>query len=265
MGMFEGKVGIVMGVANNHSIAWAVSEELAKEGAQMGFSHLPDTNERKRNEKRVRTITESLEPRLIAPCDVQSDEDIVRFFEEVKEVYGKIDFLVHSIAFAPIDDLKCDTIDCSREGFKTAMDISCYSLIAVAREAAKLMNDGGSIIAMTYFGGEKVVKGYNMMGICKAALDSTVKYLASDLGEKNIRVNAVSAGPLRTLASSAVGEFAKMMKLYQSASPLGRNLEAKEVGQSSVFLLSHMSSAITGEILHVDCGYNIMGSPSPDE
>jgi enoyl-[acyl-carrier protein] reductase I len=186
---------------------------------------------------------------------------VARVFDLASSTYGTIDFVLHSIAFAPIDDLKCPFVDASREGFKTAMDISVYSLAIVARNAARVMTQGGSIAAMTYFGGERVVPGYNMMGVCKAALDAAVKYLAYDLGPKNIRVNALSAGPVKTLAASAVGDSDKLAGLYELSSPLQRNITREEVGSAGMLLLSDHACGITGEILHVDSGYNIMGSP----
>ncbi len=261
MGLFTGKKGIIMGVANEYSIAAAVANVLHKEGATIGFNHLPDKEGRDRMMKRVHRVGDPLGATFIRPCDVTVDADIEAFFAEVKKAFGTIDFFVHSIAYAPLDDLRCSTIDVSREGFKVAMDISVYSLIATTRAAAKLMPDGGSIATMTYFGGERVVGGYNLMGVCKSALDMATKYLAYDLGPKNIRVNGVSAGPIKTLASSAVGDFSQMLGLNAAVAPMGRNITAEEVGKSTAFLLSDMASATTGEILHVDCGYNTMGSP----
>lgn len=257
MGLFTGKKGVVLGVANDFSIAWAVTRKLLDEGAEVGFTHLPGD----KMERRVRKLAEPIGAKLITPCDVQKDEDIARVFKEAGEVYGKLDFVLHSIAFAPLDDLKCSFVNASREGFKTAMEISAYSLAAVSREAAKVMPEGGSILTLTYYGGEKVVPGYNMMGVCKAALDASVKYLAYDLGPKNIRVNAVSAGPVKTLAASAVGDFDDLSGLYDAVSPMQRNITRDEVGASGMFLLSDLATGITGEILHVDCGYNVMGSP----
>jgi enoyl-[acyl-carrier protein] reductase I len=257
MGLFTGKKGMVLGVANDYSIAWAISRKLLDEGAEIGFTHLPG----EKMERRVRKLAEPIGAKLITSCDVQSDEDIARVFREAGETYGSIDFVLHSIAFAPIDDIKCPFVNASRNGFKTAMDISVYSLAAVSRYASEVMPNGGSIATLTYLGGEKVVSGYNMMGVCKAALDAAVKYLAYDLGPKNIRVNAVSAGPVKTLAASAVGDSDKLAGLYEAVSPLGRNVDRDEVGSVGMFILSDWAKAITGEILHVDCGYNIMGSP----
>lgn len=257
MGLFTGKKGMVLGVANDFSIAWAITRKLLEEGAEVGFTHLPG----EKMERRVRKLAEPIGARLITPCDVQNDQDIARVFGEAGEVYGSLDFVLHSIAFAPIEDLKCPFVQASREGFKTAMDISVYSLAIVARHAAEVMPAGGSIATMTYYGGEKVVAGYNLMGVCKAALDAAVKYLAYDLGPRKIRVNGLSAGPVKTLAASAVGDSDKLAGLYEAVSPMGRNITRDEVGAAGMFLLSDLSAGITGEILHVDCGYNAMGSP----
>lgn len=257
MGLFTGKKGIVLGVANEFSIATAISKRLAEEGAELGFNHLPG----EKMERRARKVAEPLGAKLIAPCDVQKDDELDAFFDKVGETFGTIDFLVHSIAFAPREDIQCPFAQCSREGFKIAMDVSVYSLAAAARRAAKLMPDGGSIITMTYYGGERVVAGYNMMGVCKAALDMSVRYLAYDLGSSKIRVNGLSAGPVKTLAASAVGDDEKLAALYVAVSPMQRNIERDEVGKSALFLLSDLASGVTGEILHVDCGYHAMGSP----
>ena len=218
MGLFSGKKGMVLGVANDFSIAWAISQKLLAEGAEIGFTHLPGD----KMERRVRKLADPIGAKLITPCDVQNDDDIARVFRQAGETYGSIDFVLHSIAFAPLEDLKGPFLNSSRSGFKTAMDISVYSLAIVARHAAEVMPNGGSIATLTYLGGEKVVSGYNMMGVCKAALDAAVKYLAYDLGPKNIRVNAVSAGPVKTLAASAVGEADKLAGLYEAVSPLGQ-------------------------------------------
>ena len=257
MGLFDGKKGIVLGVANDYSIAWAISQKLHAEGADIGFTHLPGD----KMERRVRKLADPIGAKLITSCDVQKDEDVARVFAQARETYGALDFVLHSIAFAPIDDIKCSFVNASREGFKTAMDISVYSLAVVARNAADSMPNGGSILTMTYFGGERVVSGYNLMGVCKAALDAAMRYLAYDLGPKNIRVNALSAGPVKTLAASAVGDADKLAGLYEAVAPLGRNITREEVGSAGMFLLSDLASGISGEVLHVDNGYNIMGSP----
>lgn len=259
MELLKGKKGVIMGIANERSIATAVARCLHKEGASLAFSYLPDTGERKRNEARIKQVTEDLQPVCIAPCDVSSDASIEEFFKQLREVMGKIDFIVHSIAYAPSDDLKLPTYQSSRAGFAQAMDISVYSLLAVCRYGAEHMNAGGSIVAMTYFGGEKVMPGYNLMGVCKSALDTSVRYAAAELGSLGIRVNAISAGPVKTLAASAVGDFKKMLGLYQQSSPLRANITADDVGAASAFLLSDYSKMTTGEILHVDAGYHVMG------
>jgi enoyl-[acyl-carrier protein] reductase I len=260
MGLFEGKQGIIMGVANDRSIAASIAKKLHSEGARLGFSHLPDKDERGKMEQRVRSVVNGLDPMLVAPCDVEHDEQIEAFFKTVEAKMGKIDFLVHSIAYAPTEDLRLPTLQVSRQGFKMSMDISVYSLIAAARAAVPLFNPGASVLALTYYGGEKVMPGYNLMGVCKAALDASVRYLAWDLGEYGCRVNAISAGPLRTLASSAVGDFKAMLESNAKTAPLRRNITHDEVGASAAFLLSGMASGITGEIMHVDAGYNVMGA-----
>lgn len=255
MGSFTGKIGAVLGVANDRSIAWAMSEALYREGAELAFSHLPSPS----SERRVRQLVESRSPRVVMPCDVQKDEEIAAFFRAVQEAHGRLDFVIHSVAFAPPAELKKPYIECSRAGWHLAMDISVYSLVAVCREAAPLMPDGGSIVTISYFGGEKVMPGYNMMGVCKAALEHSVRYLAWDLGRKRIRVNAISAGPMRTLSSAGVSGFDEMREHHVRKSPLGRNVDPQELGNTGLFLLGEMSDGITGEILHVDCGFSIVG------
>jgi enoyl-[acyl-carrier protein] reductase I len=256
MGLFTGKKGMVLGVVNDFSIAWAITQKLLAEGAELGFTHLPG----EKMERRVRKLVEPKGAKLVVPCDVQKDDDVAQAFDKAGEILGSLDFVLHSIAFAPIDDLKCNYVDCSREGFKIAMDVSVYSLVAVSRAAARIMPQGGSILTLTYLGGERVVPGYNMMGVCKAALDASVKYLAYDLGPRKIRVNAISAGPVKTLAASAVGDHDALAGLYVAISPLGRNIGREELGSAGMFMLSDYSSGISGEIVHVDCGYNVMGS-----
>jgi len=225
----------------------------------MGFSHLPDDTGKMR--QRVEKATEGLDPLFLEPCNVGNDGDIAAFFQQVKQHTPALDFFVHSIAFAPLEDIRCPTIEASRQGFLTALDISVYSFIATAKHAASLMPNGGSILTLSYFGGEKVVAGYNLMGVAKAALEAAVRYLAYDLGPKNIRVNAISAGPVKTLAASAVGDFTEMMGMYETISPLQKNVSLEEIGHTASFLLSSGASGITGEVLHVDAGYHVMGSP----
>lgn len=261
MGLFDGKKGIIMGVANEHSIASAVAKFLSLEGAELGFNHLPDKEGKDRMAMRLKRVSDPLNTVFTRSCDVRSDEDIDAFFKEANEAMGSIDFLVHSIAYAPIEDIRCKTVDVTRAGFLEAMNTSVYSLLAVARKASEMMVNGGSIATMTYFGGEKVVGSYNLMGVCKAALESATRYLAYDLGPKNIRVNSISSGPIKTLAASAVGDISKMLKLNAAVAPNGRNVKSEEVAKSAGYLLSDLSTGTTGENLHVDCGYNIMGSP----
>ncbi len=263
MRQFEGKKGLILGVANDRSIAWAIAQRIMDEGGECGFTHLPDRPDdtRRKNRRRVAKCTEGYEQaRFLVPLDVRNDENIRQVMEKTAETFGKIDFLLHSIAFADRDDLSRPTVETSREGFKMAMEISAYSLIAVSNAAQGIMSERSAIAAMTYFGGEKCVPGYNVMGVCKAALEAIVRYLAFDLGPKGIRVNALSAGPLKTLAGSAAG-VNEMLSLYAQMAPLGRNITHEEVGHTGAFLLADASDGITGEILHVDGGYNMMGSP----
>ena len=264
MKLFEGKKGLSLGVANDRSIAWAIAREIMEHGGVCGFSHLPDKpeDEKKKNRMRVSKCTVAFpdQTAFLEPLDVQDDGQVDAFMKMAGEKMGNIDFLLHSIAFADRDDLSRDTVETSRAGFKLAMDVSVYSLISVTNAARPILNPEASVLAMTYFGGEKCVPGYNVMGICKAALDATVRYLAYDMGPKNIRVNAVSAGPLKTLAGVAAG-VGEMQEYYGYVAPLGRCVTHEEVGRSGAYLMSPYSSGITGEILHVDAGYNIMGSP----
>ena len=263
MGRFDGMKGLVLGVANDHSIAWAIAKIIMAEGGQIGFTHLPDRpdDERQRNRRRVALLTDP-EPnaKFLVPMDVSSDDQIAGVMDRAKQEFGTIDFLLHSIAFAPLEDLKGETTNCSREGFRLAMETSAYSLLAVGRLCRRILAKDASILTLTYFGGEKVVPGYNIMGVCKATLDACVKYMAYDLGPAGVRVNAVSAGPVRTLAGRGAG-VDEMLELYERMAPLARNISQEEVGKAGAWLLSRDSLGITGEILHVDAGYNIMGSP----
>jgi enoyl-[acyl-carrier protein] reductase I len=255
MGIFSGKTGLVMGVANDHSIAWAMSQALYAEGAELAFTHLPGPS----SERRISRLVEPHAPKLVLPCDVQRDEDIARVFDAVRETYGRLDFLIHSIAFAPPQELRKPYLETSRAAWHLAMDISVYSLVACCRAAAPLMTDGGAIVTLTYFGGEKVFPGYNVMGVCKAALEHSVRYLAWDLGRKNIRINAISAGPVRTLSSAGISDFDQMQEHAARKACLGRNVLPDELGAAGLYLLSHLSGGVTGETIHVDCGYSIMG------
>jgi enoyl-[acyl-carrier protein] reductase I len=264
MKLFEGKKGLILGVANDRSIAWAIAKEIMDQGGTCGFSHLPDRpeDEKKKNRMRVSKCVDDYpnQTAFLSPLDVQDDTQIEEFMQMVGREMGQIDFLLHSIAFADRDDLGRPTVETSRAGFKLAMDVSVYSLMAVTNAARGILKDNASVLTMTYFGGEKCVPGYNVMGICKAALDAAVRYLAFDMGERGIRVNAVSAGPLKTLAGVAAG-VGEMQEYYDYVAPLGRCVTHDEVGRSGAYLLSDYSNGITGEILHVDSGYNIMGSP----
>jgi enoyl-[acyl-carrier protein] reductase I len=266
MGLFAGKKGIVLGIANERSIAWAITERLHQEGAEMGFTHLPDTGDRPKNQNKVAKLVDPIGSKFLMPLEVTNDDHINAVIAKSVEVFGKLDFIVHSIAFAPPADLTGPTYACSRNGFKSAMEISAYSLLAVAGAAKKhdALSSDASILTLSYFGGEEVIPGYNLMGICKAALECSVRYLASELGPSGTRVNAISAGPLRTVSSSGVGDFDKMQIINQAISPLRRNLDASEVGSMGMVLLSNLASGMTGEIVHVDCGFNIMGAPPAD-
>ena len=260
---FQGKKGLIIGVANDRSLAWAIAKQIMDGGGECGFTHLPDRpdDERQRNRRRVSKLTDAHEQaKFLVPMDAQDDDDIRSVFEKTASEFGKIDFLLHSIAFADLNDLRNDTIQTSREGFKMAMDISVYSLIACCNAAKDLFNDQAAVATMTYFGGEKCVPGYNVMGICKAALDATVRYMAFDLGAQNVRINAVSAGPVATLAGTGAG-VKEMLKMYEHVAPMGKNVTQDEVGSTGAFLLSDASRGISGEILHVDNGYHCMGSP----
>lgn len=264
MKLFEGKKGLILGVANDRSIAWAIAKEIMDHGGTCGFSHLPDRadDEKKKNRMRVSKCIDNYasQTAFLHPLDVQDDAQVQSFMELAAKELGQIDFLLHSVAFADREDLSRATVETSRAGFKLAMDVSVYSLISVTNAARGILKDNASVLTMTYFGGEKCVPGYNVMGICKAALDAAVRYLAFDMGERGIRVNAVSAGPLKTLAGVAAG-VGEMQEYYDYVAPLGRCVTHEEVGRSGAYLLSDYSNGITGEILHVDSGYNIMGSP----
>jgi enoyl-[acyl-carrier protein] reductase I len=250
----DGRTAVVFGVANKRSIAWSIAQGLHEAGARLAITY-----QNERLEREAKDLILSLPGAEAFMCDVSRDEDIDRLFAQLTEKYGKLDILVHSVAFAPAEELRGEFINTTREGFRMAHDISVYSLIAVSRAAAPLMTDGGSIMTMTYYGAEKVVPKYNVMAVAKAALECTVRYLASDLGPKRIRVNAISAGPIKTLAARGISGLGEMLKAHAERSPLHRNVEVKEVGDTGVFLASDASSGITGETIYVDCGYNIMG------
>jgi enoyl-[acyl-carrier protein] reductase I len=255
MGLMEGKRGIIFGVANDMSIAWGIARQLRAEGATLAFTYLNEALER-----RVRPLAESVDAELILPCDVSNDEEIEAVFKTVGDKWGEIDFVVHAIAFANREDLKHSFSQTSREGFRLAMDISAYSLVAVTRYAAPLMKKGGSIVTMTYLGATRAVPNYNVMGVAKAALESSTRYLAAELGEKGIRVNAISAGPIRTLAASGIANFKKKISLMDDNAPLRRTVTQEEVGKSALYLLSDLGSGVTGEVHFVDAGFNFVVS-----
>jgi enoyl-[acyl-carrier protein] reductase I len=255
MSLLAGKIGIVFGVANKRSIAWAIAQAWAKAGATLAFTYQGE-----RLKENVEELVATFGPdTLLMPCDVTKDADIDAVFAQVKEKFGKLDLLLHSVAFAPKEALEGRFVNTTRDAFKTAHDISAYSLVALARGAAPLMTEGGSIVAMSYYGAEKVVPHYNVMGVAKAALEASTRYLAYDLGQQKIRVNCISAGPVNTLAARGISGFSTMLKHYEEHSPLKRNVLPDELGATGVFLASEGAAAITGQVLYVDCGYQIMG------
>ena len=260
MGLLEGKNALVFGVANDHSIAWGIAKALHAEGASVGFSSIESLIE-----KRVRPLAESIGSTFVEPCDVQSDVDIERVFARWGESGKPIDVLVHALAFAKREELSGAFVDTSRDGFALAMDVSAYSLVALARGARPYLHLGSSIITLTYYGSEKVVANYNVMGVAKAALEATVRYLAADLGPDGIRVNAISAGPIRTLAAAGIAGFKAMYGAFDEVAPLRSNISIEDVGKTGVYLASDLSSAVTGEIVYVDGGFNIVGVPSGAE
>ncbi len=253
--MSEGqKTAVIFGLANKRSIAWAIAQKLNEAGWRLAITY-----QNERLEQEAKDLITDLPGADGFMCDVTSDAEIAKLFEQLKARYGVLDGLVHSVAFAPAEDMKGEFLNTTREGFRIAHDVSVYSLIAVARAAAPLMTNGGSIVTLTYYGAEKVVPKYNVMGVAKAALEATVRYLANDLGPKGIRVNAISAGPIKTLAARGVSQLGEMLKSHAERAPLKRNVDPAEVGGTAAFLLSPAGSGITGETLYVDCGYNIMG------
>jgi len=253
--LLEGKKAAIFGVANERSIAWAIAEAFHAEGAELAFTYVGEVLE-----KRVRPLAESIGSKIILPCDVTKDEEVEKVFAYLRETWGGLDILIHAIAFANKEDLANPYVQTSRAGFHLAMDVSAYSLIALAQRAAPLMDGrGGVILTLTYMGSERVVPNYNVMGVAKAALEASVRYLAHDLGPKGIRVNAISAGPIRTLAAAGISDFKSMLHHVAERAPLKRNIDAEEVGKTALYLCSELGSAVTGEVLHVDAGYNIMG------
>jgi enoyl-[acyl-carrier protein] reductase I len=260
MGLLDGRTALVFGVANDHSIAWGIARALHEQGAEVGFSSIESLID-----KRVRPLAESIGSTFVEPCDVQSDADIARVFARWGETHESLDILVHALAFAKREDLSGGFTDTSRDGFALAMDVSAYSLVALAREARPYLRRGSSILTLTYYGAEKVVANYNVMGVAKAALEASVRYLAADLGPDGVRVNAISAGPVRTLAAAGIAGFKAMYGAFDDIAPLRANISIEDVGRSAVYLASDLSSAVTGEVIYVDGGFNVMGVPSGGE
>lgn len=260
--MLQGKNGLILGVANEFSLAAFVAARASEQGASLSFSFLPDASSGgAKAEKRVRRVVDPFKPLLLMPCDLNREASTDAFFDALQDKMPRVDFMVHSVAWAPLADILCKTIDASRAGFLEAMETSVYSFLSAVRRVAGLMPDGGSIVTMTYYGGEKVVDGYNLMGVCKAALESAVRYAASEMGPRGIRINAISAGPMKTLSASAVQGLDGMLALHQSIAPMRRNINGSDVANTACWLASDSSLSVTGEILHADCGYSIMGGP----
>jgi len=256
--LLEGKKGLILGVANKQSIAWAIAESALREGAKLIFNYQND-----RFKDKVEKLAEGIEGSKTFQCDVGNDDEIAAMMKGVEGEFGELDFLVHSIAYAPTEELAGEFINTSRQGFATALEVSAYSLVAVSRAAAPLMKNGGSIITLTYLGSERVIPNYNVMGVAKAALEASVRYLANDLGPRGVRVNAISAGPIRTLAARGVGGISKMVEAHREIAPLRHATEQAEVGDTALFLLSSLGRGITGEVIYVDGGYHILGALAP--
>ena len=258
-GLMAGKKGLVMGVANDRSIAWGIAKAVSAAGAQVAFTYQGDALG-----KRVMPLAASLGSDLVIPCDVTDEKSIERTFDTIRDKWGGLDFVVHAIAFSDKDELKGQYINTSAPNFALTLQVSCFSFTAIAQKAAALMGDGGSLITLTYYGAERVMPHYNVMGVAKAALEASVRYLAVDLGGRNIRVNAISAGPIKTLAASGIGDFRYILKWNEYNAPLKRNVTIDDVGKSGLYLLSDLSSGVTGEVLHVDCGYHVVGMKAVD-
>lgn len=257
--LMQGRRGVIMGVANDRSIAWAIARACAAQGAELAFTYQGEALE-----KRVRPLAASVGSDFVVPCDVASDEDMDAAFGAVEERWGKLDFFVHAVGFADKQYLRGRFLDTPREAFLQALDISCYSFAAAGRRAAALMSEGGSLLTLSYLGAEKWVPHYNVMGVAKAALEASVRYMAADLGPDGIRVNAISAGPIKTLAASGIGDFRYILKWNQYNAPMQRNVTLDEVGGAGLYLLSPLSTGVSGEVHHVDCGYHIVGMKNPD-
>lgn len=258
--IMQGKRGLVMGVANEKSIAWGMARTLSQHGAEMAFTYQGDAFG-----KRVIPLAESLGSPLVLNCDVSKEEDLDAIFARIKKEWGKLDFLIHAIAFSDKEELKGRYVDTSLDNFLTSMHISCYSFTSVMRRAADLMSEGGSAVTLSYYGAEKAMPNYNVMGVAKAALEASVRYMAADLGPQGIRVNAISAGPMRTLAGAVIGSARTTFKYNVVTAPLRRSVELDELGGAGLYLLSDLSSAVTGEVHYVDCGFNAVGMPMPDQ
>ncbi len=258
-GLMTGKRGLIMGVANDKSIAWGIAQACAAQGAELAFTYQGDALG-----KRVRPLAESLDSDIVLPCDVTDDASMDAVFDTLKDKWGNLDFVVHAIGFSDKNELRGRYVDTTAANFEMTMNISVYSFTAVAQRAEKMMPDGGSLLTLTYYGAEKVMPHYNVMGIAKAGLEVSVKYMAMDLGPKNIRVNALSAGPIKTLAASGIGDFRYIMKWNELNSPLRRNVTQEDVGKSALYLLSDLSSGVTGETHHVDAGYHVVGMKAED-
>ena len=258
-GLMQGKKGLIMGVANDRSIGWGIAAAAAAQGADLAFTFQGDALK-----KRVEPLAQSVGSDLVLPCDVTDEDSVEAVFSTLQEKWGKLDFLVHAIAYSDKEELKGGYVDTTRENFRRTMDISVYSFTAIARRAAEMMPDGGSLLTMTYYGAERVMPHYNVMGVAKAALEASVRYLAVDLGGKNIRVNGLSAGPMKTLAASGIGDFRYILKWNEYNSPLKRNVTLEDVGGAGMYLLSDLSSGVSGETHHVDCGYHIVGMKAVD-
>lgn len=252
MKLLEGKKGLVFGIANQKSIAWGIAEACAQHGATLGFSYLNEALE-----KRVRPLAETVGAELVFRCDVQNDSELDTVFQDIARQWGKVDFLVHSVAYADGEDLKGPFSDTSREGFKLALDVSAYSLVALSKRVAPLMKNNGSILTLSYFGAEKVVPNYKVMGVAKAALEACVRELAVELGPQGVRVNAISAGPIRTLAASGITHFRELLSLFEQRAPLRKMTTIEAVGKSALYLVSDLAEAVTGEVHYVDCGFNV--------
>ena len=257
--LMQGKKGLIMGVANHRSIAWGIAESLSGHGAELAFSYQGETLG-----KRVKVLAKGIGANLVLPCDVEDEASMEQVFAAVAEEWGGLDFVVHAIAYSDKEELKGPYLNTTRTNFSRTMDVSCYSFTALARLAAPLMKDGGALLSLTFSGAQRVVPNYNVMGVAKAALEASIKYLAVDLGPQNIRVNAISAGPMRTLAGSAIAGAWHIFRWSEENSPLRRSVQLDDVGGAALYLLSDLSKSVTGEIHHVDSGYNIIGIPAPD-